>query len=76
MAWLAKIWNTFRPGRLDGDLEEELRHHRELRAHDLEKSGMPRGRGARGSVLAARQHHFAKGKDARNGHSYPPRNSR
>jgi hypothetical protein len=40
MAWLAKIRNTFRPGRLDGDLEEELRHHRELRARDLEKSGM------------------------------------
>jgi predicted permease len=41
MAWFAKIRNTFRPERLDGDLEEELRHHRDLRARDLEKSGMP-----------------------------------
>jgi len=41
MAWLARIWNTIRPERLDGDLDEELRHHRDLRARDLEKSGMP-----------------------------------
>ena len=41
MAWLARIWNTIRAERLDGDVEEELRHHRELRARDLEKSGMP-----------------------------------
>jgi predicted permease len=41
MAWLARIWNTLCGGRLDGDLEEELRHHRELRARDLEESGMP-----------------------------------
>lgn len=40
MAWLAKIWNTVRPGGLDGDLDEELRHHRALRARDLEQAGM------------------------------------
>ena len=40
MAWLARIWNTLRARRLDGELEEELRYHRELRARDLEKSGM------------------------------------
>ncbi len=41
MAWIARIWNTLRNGSLDSDLEEELRYHRELRALDLEKSGMP-----------------------------------
>ena len=41
MAWIARIWNTLRTGRLDSDLKEELRYHRELRARDLEKSGMP-----------------------------------
>jgi predicted permease len=41
MAWLAKIWNTFRPGGLESDLDEELRHHRALRARDLEQAGMP-----------------------------------
>jgi predicted permease len=40
MAWLAKIWNTFRPGGLDGDLDEELQHHRALRARDLEQAGV------------------------------------
>jgi putative ABC transport system permease protein len=41
MAWLARIWNTLRSGGLDGDLEEELRHHRALRARDLEQTGVP-----------------------------------
>ena len=40
MAWLAKIRNTFRPDGLESDLDEELRHHRALRARDLEQAGM------------------------------------
>jgi putative ABC transport system permease protein len=28
--WIARVWGTFRPGRQDGDLEQELRLHQEL----------------------------------------------
>lgn len=41
MARLLKIWNTFRSMRLQRELDEELCHHLELRARDLQKSGMP-----------------------------------
>ncbi|MBV9678260.1 MAG: ABC transporter permease [Acidobacteriaceae bacterium] len=41
MAWLSKLWNTFRMTRLQSELDEELRHHLELRTRDLQKSGMP-----------------------------------
>ncbi len=41
MAWLNRIWNTLRQRQLQCGLEEELRHHLELRARQLEASGMP-----------------------------------
>ena len=28
--WIARVWGTLRPGRQDGDLEQELRLHQEL----------------------------------------------
>jgi predicted permease len=37
---LEKIWNTIRPARLQRELDEELRLHLELRARDLEKTGL------------------------------------
>ncbi|MBV8707930.1 MAG: ABC transporter permease, partial [Acidobacteriaceae bacterium] len=40
MAWLSKLWNTFRMTRLQSELDEELRHHLELRTRDLQNSGM------------------------------------
>jgi predicted permease len=40
---LEKIWNTLRPARLQRELDEELRHHVELRARDLEKTGLSPG---------------------------------
>jgi hypothetical protein len=40
MAWLTRIWNTFRLTRLQRELDEELRHHLELRTHDFQRSGM------------------------------------
>jgi predicted permease len=41
MAWLTRIWNTFRLTRLQRELDEELRHHLELRTRDFQRSGMP-----------------------------------
>lgn len=40
MAWLRRVWNTLRPGALYSELDEELQHHLDLRAHDLERAGM------------------------------------
>jgi hypothetical protein len=37
---LEKIWNTIRPARVQRELDEELRLHIELRARDLEKTGL------------------------------------
>ena len=45
MGWLSRTLNAFRP-RLDGELEDELRHHLEMRAQDQERAGMD-GEGAR-----------------------------
>src|SRR5262245_59005648 len=42
MAWLNRIWNTLRSNSLQGELEEELRLHLELRAQELERSGISR----------------------------------
>jgi predicted permease len=41
MARLLKVWNTLRLKRLQRELDEELQFHFELRARDLQKSGMP-----------------------------------
>ena len=39
MAWLSRFWNTFRPGALRREMDEELRLHLDLRARDLERAG-------------------------------------
>src|SRR5678809_190929 len=40
MSWLSRLVNVIRPNRLDSDLDDEIRFHREARAHDLEQSGL------------------------------------
>jgi predicted permease len=40
MAWLGRLWNTLRSNSLQQELDEELRLHLELRAQQLERSGM------------------------------------
>ena len=40
MGWFKRITNTFRSNKLQRDLEEELRHHLDLRTADYEGSGM------------------------------------
>jgi len=50
MAWLRQIWNTFRLGALDRELEEEVRYHLDL----FERHGK-----AAGAAKGAEIHHFA-----------------
>jgi hypothetical protein len=38
--WLGRVWNTIRPGRLDRDLERELRFHLNERIEDLREAGL------------------------------------
>jgi predicted permease len=40
MAWLGRLWNTLRSKSLQQELDEELRLHLDLRAQELERSGM------------------------------------
>jgi len=40
MSWLRRLANTFRRGRLDDDIDEEMRFHVRMRAADLERGGM------------------------------------
>src|ERR1051326_8196899 len=40
MSWLNRIRNTFRPGSLGREVEEELRLHLDLRAQDLQRDGL------------------------------------
>jgi predicted permease len=40
MAWLDRLRATFRPGRMDAELDDELRFHVERRAEDLIAEGM------------------------------------
>src|SRR5882724_245773 len=40
MAWPSRIWNTLRGRSLDRELDDELRHHLDLRARDFENAGM------------------------------------
>ena len=37
--WIARLWGTLRPGRQDGDLEQELRFHVERAAEELRSGG-------------------------------------
>jgi predicted permease len=52
MAWLGRIWNTLRSNSLQQELDEELRLHLDLRARELERSGMSR---AEAEAAASRQ---------------------
>jgi predicted permease len=52
MDWLGRIWNTLRSNSLQQELDEELRLHLDLRARELERSGMSR---AEAEAAAARQ---------------------
>jgi hypothetical protein len=38
--WLGRLWNAIRPGRLDRDLERELRFHVNERIDELQDAGM------------------------------------
>ncbi len=40
MGWFKRISNSFRSNRLQRELQEELRHHMDLRAAQYERSGM------------------------------------
>jgi hypothetical protein len=40
MSWFSRIAATFRQNKMDDDLEEELRSHREMRAQDNVNAGM------------------------------------
>ena len=49
--WLIRLWGTVRPGRRDGDLEEELRLHLELAAEDGERRGTTTADARRAAVI-------------------------
>lgn len=61
MSWLSRVANAFRGGRLDRELEEELRFHAAARAEDLAREGVPAGDARRearlrlGNALALRE---------------------
>jgi predicted permease len=40
MAWLSKLWNTFRSRSLQDELDEEIRFHLDQRSGELERSGL------------------------------------
>src|SRR5688572_9505699 len=40
MAWLNRLTNVFKRTRLDDDIDDELRFHLDMRAADLERTGM------------------------------------
>jgi predicted permease len=42
MSWLSRLVNTFRPSRVDRDLDEELGFHLDERARDLMRQGLER----------------------------------
>src|SRR4029077_21289703 len=39
--WIIRLWGTLRPGRTDGDLEQELRLHAELAAERVRLHNLP-----------------------------------
>src|SRR5215831_677227 len=47
MAWYHRFWNALRPGRLQRDLERELRFHLTERTDELQESGLDRVEAAR-----------------------------
>lgn len=67
MSWVSRIGNAFRSGRIDRELEEELRFHYEARVEELVRGGMGlreaerQARQRMGNALAFRE----KGRDVR-----------
>jgi predicted permease len=61
MTWFTKLANVFRLGRLDRELDEEMRFHLDMRAAEYEKAGLAPGDARRealkrfGSPLLARE---------------------
>src|SRR5579872_456518 len=61
MSWLSRVANAFRGGRVDRELDEELRFHLEARADELKSGGMDAGEALRqvrrqmGNDLALRE---------------------
>ena len=51
MSWLSRLANAFRGGRVDRELDDELRFHLESRAADLARSGVPPPEAARRARL-------------------------
>lgn len=51
--WLSRLWGTFRRGRPDADLQEELRLHLELAAEDDDRRGSAPDAAARAAQLKA-----------------------
>ena len=51
MSWLSRLTNAFRPDRLDGELEEELRFHLEARAEEAVRGGISPQEAARQARL-------------------------
>ena len=40
MSWLQRLWNTFRPERVQGDIERELSFHIAERTDQLRSEGL------------------------------------
>lgn len=51
MKWLKRLWTTLRPGRLDSDLEDELRFHIEQRVDENIAAGMSAAEARRDAQL-------------------------
>ncbi|HYE90386.1 MAG TPA: ABC transporter permease, partial [Terriglobales bacterium] len=51
MSWISRIVNALRPGRLDGEIGDELRFHFEERVDELARGGMTRREAERAARL-------------------------
>ena len=57
MSWLARFSNLFRPASLSRDLDDELRHHFEMRVQERSQRWHERGRGGSRHAADFRQLH-------------------
>src|SRR6516164_7659269 len=51
MSWFSRLQNALRPGRLDDELDEEVREHIEHRVSDLRQRGLPEDEARRQAIL-------------------------
>jgi len=51
MSWFSRLQNALRPGRLDDELDEEVREHIEHRVSDLRQRGLPEDEARRQATL-------------------------